>query len=498
VKGREVLKDELWRSLSEMVREELGGQYSPVVKGWVIPRPKPEPEPTWTGIPTIDEKLEEIETELELDPKVVEGFRMIAIDALLTSPAKLRQSIDDEYLAGLAETIRDKGVIQPILVRPLGGARFQIVAGEQRYRAAQDAGLKEIPCIVKTLNDLEAFEVSLIENLQRKDLTDYEVAKALKRALDLFPGKYSSQSVLAYKLGKKQPWVSRHLKILELESVVSPGKLRDLTERQARALLAVPEETRKEIMRDAEEEGIPSAREIESKGTLEGGVKCAACGRFKKPSARTYQGKPVCLDCVERIPRNLDPLSTPRKKGRYFCDFCGPRLKYQVHEVPDLGVICNTCGRDVEVGEVEEKPKPPPTKTEKKDEKKFPTNPFPERLRVSVSQAERDVYQGLLEAYHDERLKAMPFLNDDHSYYYIVKATYPDIGFAGVEAPVYLDNEAVHKGREDWDDAVIKALERQGAHPLRFPYKGTLGLGKRKEAVEQIVEKVNALKGGSR
>ena len=106
------------------------------------------------------------------------------------------------------------------------------------------------------------------------------------------------------------------------------------------------------------------------------------------------------------------------------------------------------------------------------------------------------VYQCLLEAYHDGRLKAMPFLNDDYSYYYIVRATYPDIGFRGVAAPVYLDNEAVHEGREDWDDAVIKALERQGAHPLRIHYTGTLGLGKRQEAVEQIVQAVNALKEG--
>jgi len=93
-------------------------------------------------------------------------------------------------------------------------------------------------------------------------------------------------------------------------------------------------------------------------------------------------------------------------------------------------------------------------------------------------------------------LKAVPFLNDDHSYYYIVKATYPDIGFTGIEVPVYLDNEAVHEGREDWDDAVIKALERQRAHPLRIPYTGTLGLGARKDIVEKIIKKVNALKEG--
>ncbi len=77
-----------------------------------------------------------------------------------------------------------------------------------------------------------------------------------------------------------------------------------------------------------------------------------------------------------------------------------------------------------------------------------------------------------------------------------MRATYPDIGFVGVEAPVYLDNEAIHRGREEWDDAVIDALERQGAQPMRFPYTGTLGVGARKEIVEKIIDKVNALKEG--
>ena len=115
---------------------------------------------------------------------------------------------------------------------------------------------------------------------------------------------------------------------------------------------------------------------------------------------------------------------------------------------------------------------------------------------MKVSQAERDVYQDLLKEYHDGRLLAQPFLNDNRELSYVVRATYPDIGFAGVEVPVYLDNEEIHKGREAWDEAVIKALERQGAHPVRFPYKGSLGVGKRKDIVEKIIEKVNALKGG--
>jgi ParB family chromosome partitioning protein len=93
---------------------------------------------------------------------------MIPLNNLVTSPLKLRQTIDDALISELAETIGDKGLIETLIARRLPSRRYQIVVGEQRYLAAQKAELTEIPCIVKKLNDREASETSLIENNQRK------------------------------------------------------------------------------------------------------------------------------------------------------------------------------------------------------------------------------------------------------------------------------------------------------------------------------------------
>lgn len=512
--------DEVWRELNELVREEFKGQYSPVERGWVIKKPKESKDQTrtvpyevevvggegeeepmrgidpYTGLPVSEPARTAEEPELE-DVFPPEGFRVIPLENLVTSPVKLRQSIDDEYLEGLAESIRDKGILQPILVRRLPSGSFQIVAGEQRYRAAQKAGLTRIPCMVKQLSDFEASELSLIENVQRKDLTGYELARALDYRLKHFPEEYPTHEVLAFKFGKKRTWVTNHLRMLELEKDVSRETLEKMTEFQARTLLAAPKEKREEIIREFEEsKEIPSAREIESK---------------------------------------VKPKKTrKKKKAKYHCDWCGrDKEDYEVHTVPGRGWICNTCSRDVTIreeppkkklvfkdfqvpcdfcakgetcdrslfyafedgrtcDEYVEKPKP-----EEPKKAKVPPVHFRELMRMPVSKAEREVYHDLLRAYHDKRLLAQPFLNDDRELSYVVRATYPDIFFAGVEAPIYLDNEDVHAGREEWDEAVIKALERQGAHPERFPYTGTLGVGKRKDIVEKIIVKVNALKEGS-
>ncbi len=109
---------------------------------------------------------------------------MIPLFTLVTSPIKLRQTIDDALISELAETIEDKGIIETLIVRRQPSGRYQIVVGEQRYRAAQKAELMEVPCIVKKLNDREASEISLIENNQRKNITDYERARKYRNLFE--------------------------------------------------------------------------------------------------------------------------------------------------------------------------------------------------------------------------------------------------------------------------------------------------------------------------
>jgi len=196
---------------------------------------------------------------------------------------------------------------------------------------------------------------------------------------------------------------------------------------------------------------------------------------------------------VENMPKGAPVVEQPTKKGPYWCSWCGSdRVVGEVHEsIVYKGVmVCNLCGRSVEVIV---KPKEE-AKKEGEEKAKIPPVPFREAVKVSVSQAEIDVYRDLQKAFEEGRLKVRPFLNDDHSYCLTVKGAYPDIVLRDGRIPdilVHIDGEEVHEGHEEWDDEVVKAAERQDKLPMRFPYKGKLSDEKRLEIVEQIVQTVN-------
>ena len=133
--------------------------------------------------------------------------RLIPAEEIDPNPNQPRQSVGD--LSELAASIREKGVLEPILVRPRDG-RFQIVAGERRYRAAVDVGLDELPCIVRECDDAEVLEIALIENLQRKDLNPFEEADGLRTLAD----KYGyTHEVMAERLGKSRSSITETLSL---------------------------------------------------------------------------------------------------------------------------------------------------------------------------------------------------------------------------------------------------------------------------------------------
>ena len=151
-----------------------------------------------------------------------------------------RKHFDEEALAGLAESIRQHGIIQPLTVRRLSSGYYQIIAGERRWRAARMAGLAEVPAIVIEADDRMVMELGLIENLQRRDLDFWEEAKALERLTTVYG---LSQEEAAAKVGKSQSAVANKLRLLRL----SPDCVRllrehDLSERHARALLRLTDE----------------------------------------------------------------------------------------------------------------------------------------------------------------------------------------------------------------------------------------------------------------
>lgn len=144
---------------------------------------------------------------------------MIPVEHMHPSPFQPRKQLDDEAFTALVGSVRDKGVLQPLLVRPDPGnpGRYEIVAGERRWRAAQQAQLHEVPAVVKELNDQETLEVALVENLQREDLTPLEEAEAYVRLINEFG---HTQEILARAVGKSRSHVANTLRLLTLPDPV--------------------------------------------------------------------------------------------------------------------------------------------------------------------------------------------------------------------------------------------------------------------------------------
>ena len=194
----------------------------------------------------------------------------IPVDRVRPNPFQPRQQFDDTELEELASSIRANGLLQPIVVRAKG-AEYELVAGERRLRAAQRAGLQEIPAIVRQVDDHEALELALIENLQRSDLNPIEEARAYERLRDEFG---LTQEQIAARVGKHRSTIANALRLLrlpqDLQDELAAGRL---TAGHARALLSVdsPEEQRRlareflrtgASVRDAERRAQPARKQL--------------------------------------------------------------------------------------------------------------------------------------------------------------------------------------------------------------------------------------------
>ena len=171
------------------------------------------------------------------DAPARESLQTIAIDRLRPGKYQPRTRMDEASLDELAQSIKEHGVMQPVLVRPVEGGRFEIIAGERRWRAAQRAGLKEVPALVKTVPDASALAIGLIENIQREDLNPLEQANGLARLIDEFG---LTHDAVAKAIGRSRSAVTNLLRLRELAKPVQEylmaGKL-DMG--HARALLGL-------------------------------------------------------------------------------------------------------------------------------------------------------------------------------------------------------------------------------------------------------------------
>jgi ParB family chromosome partitioning protein len=221
------------------------------------------------------------------------GLRSIPLERIQPHRGQPRKSFDEPALAELAESIKQQGVLQPVVVRRRGDG-YELVAGERRWRAASRAGLYEIPAIVKELSDQEALQVALIENIQRRDLDPLEEAEAYSR---LIREHQLTQDEVAEAVGKSRVAVTNSLRLLKLpEAVLSLLAQGQLSAGHARALMAVSSEAAlTKLAHDAVSRAL-SVREVERLARF------VEAPTKKRPSSRST---PAEKNVEERLQRSL-------------------------------------------------------------------------------------------------------------------------------------------------------------------------------------------------
>jgi len=191
----------------------------------------------------LDALLGEDSNVISVDTAESSSLKILAIDLIRQGPFQPRRDFDQESLDSLADSIKTQGLVQPILVRSIEGQNsYEIVAGERRWRAAQIAGLHEIPVIIKDVSDNEAMCLALIENVQRQDLNPLEEAGALERLINEFE---MTHDAVAEAVGRSRPAVTNLLRLLELDdrvkNMLEKGKL-DMGHARALLSLSLPKQ----------------------------------------------------------------------------------------------------------------------------------------------------------------------------------------------------------------------------------------------------------------
>ena len=220
--------------------------------------------------------------------------KQVAVDRITASPFQPRRSFDETKIAELAASIRNQGIIQPLIVRPKNDG-FELIAGERRWRAAMRAGLSHVPVVVRDASDHEAMQIALVENLQREDLNAIEEANGYRRLQEEF---HWSQEEMAEKVGKSRPAIANSMRLLTLPSEVQQEVASgNLPAGQARALLGL----------HTEPLIVSACREVISKGLstreTEKMVRTLLVGRRRRRQAPLLD--PDLKSIVEELQRTL-------------------------------------------------------------------------------------------------------------------------------------------------------------------------------------------------
>ena len=238
------------------------------------------------------------------------GYMLCPIERIFPQSGQPRQHFGEAQLEGLVASIREQGVIQPAIVRRREkGDGYELIAGERRWRAAQLAGLKELPVVVKDVDPLDAFEMALVENIQREDLNPIEEAEAIKRLIDEHG--YTQEEVAA-RIGRQRVTVTNCLRLLGLPDVVRAMVIEgSLSEGHARALLQAPSPVRMTALaRMIKAKGL-SVRETERRARAEAAP--------KKSAAESKEKSPEVISLIEKLQRSLGArvdIKDTKGKGR--------------------------------------------------------------------------------------------------------------------------------------------------------------------------------------
>ena len=226
-----------------------------------------------------------------------EELRQLPIELIAPNPHQPRRNFEEAALLGLADSIRTRGVIQPVLVRPLAGGRFELIAGERRWRAAQLAELTAIPAVVRHHDDAASVELALIENMVREDLNPVEEARA---CLALVEELGLTREDVGLRVGRSRVAVSNLLRLLDLpDEALDLIEARELSEGHGRALLLASENAdRRSLARSAAAQGW-SVRELEARARAAGESPDGASGG-SQPRLRGLP-HPDQEDAVRRI-----------------------------------------------------------------------------------------------------------------------------------------------------------------------------------------------------
>jgi ParB family chromosome partitioning protein len=254
----------------------------------------------------------------------------VRVERITPSPFQPRRSFDEAKIDELATSIRNQGIIQPLVVRPKGDG-YELIAGERRWRAAMRAGLIQVPVVVREASDHDALQLALIENLQREDLNPIEEANGYRRLQEEF---HWNQEEMAEKVGKSRPAVANSLRLLslpaEVQQEVAAGKL---PAGQARALLGL----------HAEPLIISATREVIAKGLstreTEKMVKLLLVGRRRRRSAPLLD--PDLKNIVEELQRTLGTKVRLLPKART----AKGKIEIEYYSTPDLERIIETITR---------------------------------------------------------------------------------------------------------------------------------------------------------